>query len=210
MASSGLDGELIRVIKRPEPAPALTGLLWIRGSFNEGGHGYLYIQCEVVTAIDAAHTGRFAVRAELFSAASGERIHLPPVVANLIDPHAEAFAFQPPFGSPGFVERIEPAVPLPAPVAVNQHDVVIAPVRRVEHDRPTRWCEGRLTGGRGLRPAPNSHRCHRTEHHFAHHRYFLPERRQELELSRRFSSPAGCTQVTRLASRLAPYGRIVK
>jgi hypothetical protein len=62
--SSGLDAELIRLIKRPEPAPALAGLLWVAGSFEEERHGLLVLR--VSTTYDAAHTGRFAVCADFF------------------------------------------------------------------------------------------------------------------------------------------------
>ena len=67
MASSGSDGELIRVDKRPEPVPpALLRLLGVRGSFNEPGHGLLSFQSGVFTVIDAARTRRFAECSKLF------------------------------------------------------------------------------------------------------------------------------------------------
>src|SRR5829696_7655395 len=82
MASSGPDAiaDLIRSIKRPEPEPA--GLLplrslGVRGSFDEPGHGWPSLErVEVVTHIDAAHTGGFAVGADLFSLSFSERIQL--------------------------------------------------------------------------------------------------------------------------------------
>src|SRR6266545_667477 len=165
MASSGSDGELIRGIKRPEPAPAsglplglLTWLLGVRGSFDERGHGLLCFQCEVVTPIDAAHTRWFAVCAEKFQISFRGCLPAAAGVANLLDEHLEPPVLQTPLGAPGFVERLEPAVPFPVMVraAAHEHHVVVICAGRVELGTASAdRAERRLMSGRLLRPEPD-------------------------------------------------------